>query len=270
MPFMPIISHLLCSGSAGPQGCRLCCHCLVMSYFISLCAFCAIRLIVLPQRERIRITVFQCLLFHLWVLLKIHHRAGVPYSVDRLPVNASSCKHKLRLPAYHIKKPPVLRTSGSLSNLYADKSDYSGMRVRAPRFRYPLDPVAMRHAGINQSAFSAVGILVPWRSYGRYEIVMLSVFLFNIAFPFRICDPVLFIFRYYNMNCLLCHYTGGIKLWGFLEPISVFGLLSRIFWFPSRFLVPLTSLLSASYRASRKSGSTNFSYVDILSGILTK
>lgn len=238
---MPIISHLLCSGSAGPQGCRLCCHCLVMSYFISLCAFCAIRLIVLPQRERIRITVFQCLLFHLWVLLKIH-----------------------------IKKPPVLRTSGSLSNLCADKSDYSGMRVRAPRFRYPLDPVAMRHAGINQSAFSAVGILVPWRSYGRYEIVMLSVFLFNIAFPFRISDPVLFIFRYYNMNCLLCHYTGGIKLWGFLEPISVFWLLSRIFWFPSRFLVPLTSLLSASYRASRKSGSTNFSYVDILSGILTK
>ena len=186
MPLMPIISHLLCSGSAGPQGCRLCCHCLVMFYFISLCAFCAIRLILLPQRERIRITVFQCLLFHLWVLLKIH-----------------------------IKKPPVHRTSGSLSNLYADKSDYSGMRVKAPRFRYPLE-----------SAFSAAGILVPWRSYGRYEIVMLSVFLFNIAFPFRICDPVLFIFRYYNMNCLLCHYTGGIN---FLLAISRSGSTSFLF-----------------------------------------
>ena len=46
---------------------------------------------------------------------------------------------------------------------------------------------------------------------------------------------------------------------GFLEPISVFWLLSQIFWFPSRFLVSFPV-----------SGSTNFPFISILSGISEK
>ena len=89
-----------------------------------------------------------------------------------------------------IKNRLPFRTSGSISNISCDQSVHSRVCANTPGSRYPLDPALKRHTLLSLSAFSAAGIMVPWRSFGRYVLRELNICICSIAFPFRTCGSI--------------------------------------------------------------------------------
>ena len=89
-----------------------------------------------------------------------------------------------------IKNRLPFRTSGRISNISCDQSVYSRVCTNTPGSRYPLDPALKRHTLLSLSAFSAAGIMVPWRSFGRYVLRELNICICSIAFPFRTCGSI--------------------------------------------------------------------------------
>ena len=63
--------------------------------------------------------------------------------------------------SYDIKNRLSFRTSGSLSKVNCNLSDYPSMRLDAPGPRYPLDPAILRHVLLSLSALSAEGRIIP-------------------------------------------------------------------------------------------------------------
>ena len=95
-----------------------------------------------------------------------------------------------------IKNRLSFRTSGSIVSICCDRSVHSRACTNTPGSRYPLDPASKRHTLLSHSAFSAAGIMVPWRSFGRYVLRELNICICSISFPFRTCGSIFSDFHY--------------------------------------------------------------------------